>query len=163
MSHLWDTKRNIGLSSITSIVANGDFAQTNDCGTRVRPGVGCIISVTFKPTATGTRSGAITITDDAAGSPHKILLSGIGAAPAVTLTPASLTFASQAVGTTSPAKPATLKNTGSGPLRITCIAVSGDFAQTNNCGSKVNPGASCTLNVTFKPTVHRDQVRRPYY
>ncbi len=112
----------------------------------------CTLNVTFTPTATGTRTGAITITDNAAGSPHKLPLTGTGGVPVVTLTPASLTFASQAVGTTSPAQPATLKNTGSGPLSITSIAVSGDFAQTNNCGSKVNPGASCTLNVTFKPT-----------
>ncbi len=113
-----------GLSTITSIVASGDFAQTNDCPDSVRPGGFCTLSVTFTPTAAGKRTGAVTITDDAAGSPHKILLTGTGGAPAVTLTPASLTFASQAVGTTSPAQPATLKNTGSGPLRITSIATS---------------------------------------
>ena len=138
---------------IASIVASGDFAQTNHLqqhsATKRFP---CTLNVTFKPTATGTRTGAITITDNAAGSPHKLPLTGTGGLPVVTLTPASLTFASQVVGTTSSAQPATLKNTGSGALSITSIATAGDFAQTNNCGSKVNPGASCTLNVTFKPT-----------
>ena len=141
--------------NITSIVASGDFAQTNDCPVgpaTVAPAGFCTLSVTFTPTAAGTRTGGVTITDNAAGSPHKLLLTGTGGIPMVSLTPASLTFAAQAVGTTSPAKPATLKNTGSGPLSITSIATAGDFAQTNNCGSKVNPGASCTLNVTFKPT-----------
>src|SRR5204863_186911 len=32
------------------------------------------------------------------------------------------------------------------------IAASGDFAQTNNCGASLNPGATCSINVTFTPT-----------
>ena len=138
--------------SITSIVASGDFAQTNDCGSSVPAGTSCTITVTFTPTATGILTGAITITDNAAGSPHQLPLTGTGGIPAVSLTPASLTFGPQAVGTTSPAQPATLKNTGSGPLSITSIAAVGDFAQTNNCGRTVQAGAACTFNVTFTPT-----------
>ena len=124
---------------ITSIAASGDFAQTNDCLATVAPAGFCTLSVTFTPTAPGTRTGTVTITDNAPGSPHKLPLTGTGGVPLVILTSASLTFASQALGTTSPAQPTTLKNTGSGPLSIASIAVSGDFAQTNNCGSKVNP------------------------
>jgi hypothetical protein len=137
---------------ITSIVPSGDFAQTNDCPTSILPAGFCTLSVTFAPTATGIRTGAVTVTDNAAGSPHQLPLTGTGGIPVVSLTPASLTFGSQAVGTTSPAQPATLKNTGDGPLTITSIATSGDFAQTNNCGSTVNAGASCTLMATFTPT-----------
>jgi hypothetical protein len=137
---------------ITTIVASGDFAQTNDCPASILPAGFCTLSVTFTPTAAGIRTGAVTITDNAAGSPHTLPLTGTGGLPVVSLTPASLTFATQFVGTTSPAQPATLKNTGSGPLSITSIATAGDFAQTNNCGSTVNAGASCTLMVTFTPT-----------
>jgi hypothetical protein len=46
----------------------------------VAAGAACSISVRFHPTGTGTRTGAITITDDAAGSPHKVALSGTGRA-----------------------------------------------------------------------------------
>ena len=74
-------------------------------------------------------------------------------APAVTLTPATLAFTSQAVGTTSASKAVTLKNTGSAPLNLTSTSTSGDYAQTNNCGPSVAVGASCTINVTFSPTV----------
>jgi hypothetical protein len=138
---------------ITRIVASGDFAQTNTCGSAVPAGRRCTITVTFKPTATGTRAGAITITDNAAGSPHKLPLTGVGGVvPVVTLTPADLNFYTQVVRTTSPAQPATLTNTGNGALSIISIATAGDFAQTNNCGSTVNAGASCTINVTFTPT-----------
>jgi hypothetical protein len=147
---LWDTSTQA--LPIISIVASGDFAQSNDCGATVQPSVPCTISVTFKPTATGTRSGVITITDNAAGSPQKVSLTGTGGGqPVVSLTPASLTFASQQVGTTSPAQLATLKNTGSAILDITSITVTGDFTEKNNCGSSVNPGSSCTLSVTFTP------------
>jgi hypothetical protein len=137
---------------ITSIVPSGDFAQTNDCPASILPAGFCTLSVTFTPTATGIRTGAVTITDNAAGSPHQLSLTGTGGIPTVSLTPASLTFAAQAVGTTSPPQPTALKNTGSGPLSITSIATAGDFAQTNNCGSIVNAGASCTFSVTFTPT-----------
>ena len=140
---------------VTSIVASGDFAQTNDCTGTVAPAGFCTVSVTFTPTATGIRTGAVTITDNAAGSPHMLRLTGTGGIPAVSLTPASLTFPAQWAGTISPAQPATLKNTGSGPLSIVSITgktASGDFSQSGNCGSTVNPGASCTLNVIFAPT-----------
>jgi hypothetical protein len=114
----------------------------------------CTITVIFKPTVTGTRTGAVTVTDNAARSPHNLSLSGAGGvAPAVTLTPASLNFYAQVVWTTSPAQQATLTNTGNGPLSIISIAAGGDFAQTNNCGSTVRAGASCTINVTFTPTL----------
>jgi hypothetical protein len=138
--------------SITSIIASGDFAQTNDCPATVQPAISCTLSVTFTPTAAGIRTGAITITDNAAGSPHQLPLTGVGGVPWVSLRPASLTFSSQAVGTTSPAQLATLKNTGSGPLTITSIATAGDFVETNDCPSTVQAGAACTLKVTFKPT-----------
>ena len=63
---------------LASIVATGDFAETNNCKAVVPMSQSCEIDVVFKPTATGLRSGAITITDNAAGSPQVIQLSGTG-------------------------------------------------------------------------------------
>jgi hypothetical protein len=65
--------------AISSIMASGDFGQTNNCGTSVAAGNNCTISVTFTPTATGTRTGAVTITDNASGSAQAVPLSGTGA------------------------------------------------------------------------------------
>ena len=142
-----------GPLGITCIAVSGDFVQTNNCGSKVNPGSSCTLNVTFKPTAAGTRSGAVTITDDAAGSPHKLLLAGTGVTtPAVTLTPTSFTFAAQAVGTTSAAHVATLKNTGTATLKINSIVRSGDFYQGNDCPSSLPAGASCRLTVWFTPT-----------
>ena len=70
----------------------------------------------------------------------------------LSVTPASLTFASQTVNTTSGAQTVTVKNTGTATATVSGISASGDFAQTNNCGSQVAAGASCTASVTFTPT-----------
>ena len=64
---------------IISFATAGDFAQTNNCGASLAAGANCTITVTFRPTAMGTRNGAITITDSAPGSPHTVPLSGVGA------------------------------------------------------------------------------------
>ncbi len=73
-------------------------------------------------------------------------------APAVTLSPGNLTFNSQVVGSTSAPLTVSLTNTSSADLTISDIAASGDFTQTNNCGSSVATGASCTISVSFTPT-----------
>src|SRR5712692_14814 len=70
----------------------------------------------------------------------------------VTLSPTSLSFSAQPVGTTSAAQTVTLTNNERTTLTISGIVVSGDFAQTNTCGSSVGAVATCTISVTFRPT-----------
>ena len=70
----------------------------------------------------------------------------------VKLSPGSLTFGIQPVGTTSVPQTSTLTNTGSTPLAIASIEGSSGYNQTNDCGSSVSGGASCTINVTFTPS-----------
>ena len=77
---------------------------------------------------------------------------GAPGAPAVSLTPPSLAFGSQLVGTTTASQPLTVQNVGTVILNIASIAASGDFAQTNTCAATLAPSASCTINVTFTPT-----------
>ena len=139
--------------TITSITASGDFAQTNNCVSPLAAHTYCTLSVTFTPPVTGTRSGAITIVDDATGSPRTVSLAGNGAVPGVTLLPTSLRFVDQPLGTTSAAKPVKLTNSGLAPLTISSISTSGNYAQTNNCVSPLAAGAYCTINVTFTPLV----------
>jgi hypothetical protein len=78
-----------------------------------------------------------------------------GSAPTASLSPASLTFASQTVSSTSVAQAVALENGTSSPLSISSIAFTGtnsvDFAQTNNCGASLAVGASCSIDVTFTP------------
>ena len=134
-----------------SIGTTGDFAETNDCGTSLAVSASCTINVTFTPTTIGSRPGSVSVTDDAAGSPQSIGLSGTGIAPQVQLLPSSLDFGIQAVGTTSPPQTVKLTNVGTSTLNISSIAATGDYAQTNNCGTTVAVNASCTITVTFTP------------
>jgi hypothetical protein len=68
------------------------------------------------------------------------------------VSPASLTFAPQAVGTTSAPQALTVTNISEAALQITGIAASGNFGQTNNCPGSLAPGNNCTIQVTFTPT-----------
>ena len=82
--------------------------------------------------------------------------SGSAAAPAVpapvaSVVPLSLTFGTTPLRTHSAAQAVTVSNIGNSALTISNVAITGDFAQTNNCSSVV-AGANCTINVTFTPT-----------
>ena len=78
------------------------------------------------------------------------------AVPQVSLNPASLSFGTQTVGTTSAAKTVTLTNSGVSFLSVSAISLTGtnasDFLVSNNCGTTVPSGASCTITVTFQPS-----------
>src|SRR5205814_8789583 len=151
------------ISSISITGTNsGDFAQTNNCPlspSTLAASTSCTINVTFTPTATGARSGTLSVADNAAGSPQTASLSGTGTAPGVSLSPTSVSFGSHPVNTTSAAQTVTLTNNGNSALTIASISItgtnSGDFAQTNNCPlspSTLAASASCAINVTFRPT-----------
>jgi hypothetical protein len=73
------------------------------------------------------------------------------AVPGITPSPAGLTFATQTIFTQSAPQVITLTSSGTGALHITGVAISGQFTQTNTCGGWLDPGASCTVSVTFKP------------
>jgi len=138
-------------ASVSSIAAGGDFAQTNTCGSSIAANGSCTVSVKFSPTATGARSGTLTI--NAGGVTNTVTLSGTGTAPGPVLNanPASLSFAGTVVGSTAAAQSVTVTNSGTASATVSGVTVTGDFSQTNTCTS-VAVGASCTVTVTFKPT-----------
>jgi hypothetical protein len=150
------TNAGAGILKISSIHITGtnasDFARTNTCSSSIAPGGSCQISVTFAPKATGTRNAAVSIADNVPGSPQSAPITGVGMPPRPTFLPTSLTFPTQVVYTSSEANTVELTNSGLGLLKVTKIAVTGPFSQTHTCGSTVEPGASCTISVSFKPT-----------
>jgi len=72
-------------------------------------------------------------------------------APGVSFTPASLTFAPQAVGTTSPPQTVIVHDVGSAALSISSVSSTSEFSQTNNCVSSVAGGGSCAVSISFTP------------
>ena len=115
-------------------------------------GKSCTITITFTPSAQGSRTASLSVTDNASSNPPAIALTGTALAPA-TVAPTTLTFASLLVGTTSTAKNVTLTNHLSTALAISSVSASGDFAvSSNGCASGVSAGGKCTIGMTFAPT-----------
>ena len=139
--------------TISGISATGDYATTNNCGSGLGVGSFCSISFTFSPTVSGARTGTITAITNAYNSPHTISVSGTGQGSIIGLNPSALAFGSQLVNTASPMLTSTLTNTGNQTVNITSVTASGNFAVTNNCGSGLIAGGSCSLNVIFAPTL----------
>ncbi len=62
-----------------AISATGDFAvSSTTCTTSLAAKGKCTINVVFKPTATGTRTGTLKVTDSAGNSPQTSTLTGTG-------------------------------------------------------------------------------------
>ncbi len=139
--------------AISNVAINGDFAVlANTCGATLAVGKKCKISVTFTPTQLGPLAGTLTITDNADNSPQTVALSGTGV-PSATLTPATATYATQAVGTTSSPKTFTLTNNQTITLTSIAISTTGDFAvSATACATSLAPKGKCTISVTFSPT-----------
>src|SRR3984893_5131624 len=157
--------------SISGIAISGqnsaDFAQTNNCpitpsmlAARTR----CEIRLTFSPTVTGTLSAALSVADNASGSPQTVNLKGVSTAPVpvVSFAPASLAFGNQTQGTSSAVRVIVLTNAGSATLNVNSeIGINGpskdEFhiqAVKNSCpiGSwQLAPKASCEIGVVFAP------------
>jgi hypothetical protein len=137
--------------TVSNVSATGDFSVQQSCATVTAAGGTCPVQVTFTPTAAGTRTGTLTITDNSAGSPRTVALTGTGGQVAVSVSPASLTF-SQAINTTGTSQ-VTLTNSGNIPLQISTVQVSGaTFSESNSCGVSVAAGQSCGITVSFSPT-----------
>jgi FG-GAP-like repeat/Transmembrane protein 131-like N-terminal/FG-GAP repeat len=141
--------------SITSISRNKPFllGSKTTCGTSVAPGANCTLSVIFEPTVLGLKTGLLVLKDGASTKPQVIELSGTGTT--LTVSPAQLNFGSQKVGTKSAPQNVNVANTGHTAVSVTGVSITGsnylDFSQTNTCGTQINPGASCTISVTFLP------------
>jgi hypothetical protein len=115
-------------------------------------GDNCTITITFTPSAVGARTGTLNVTTTAGLSPKGVLLSGTGTAP-IFLSTSSLPFAPETVGTTSGVQTVTLTNDSKATLAVSSVAISGDFAIASNSCTSVTSGHTCSVGVTFTPTV----------
>lgn len=93
------------------------------------------------------RSGASTVT--------KLSVAESDTAAVAAASPSLVTFPAREVGTVSATQPVAFANAGAVPLRISGIAVTGPFAaEGGTCaeGATLEPGAVCTLDITFVPS-----------
>jgi len=137
---------------ISGIGVSGNFTQSNNCPAVLRAGANCAIAVRFAPAATGSVTGTLAVTDNAKRSPQTVSLSGTGVLQA-TLSPTRLSFNKTAVGTVSSPESVTLTNNLNTALSISNIVASANFRQSNNCGTALAAGGTCSINVSFTPQV----------
>jgi hypothetical protein len=128
------TVTNTGTASVTVTAVTAsttDFGVLSNCTNVVAAGANCTIGVFFDPTAGGTRTGTLSITDNAAGSPQTITLTGSGEDFSMTPGPA-------ASATVTPGQSASYS---------IAIAPAGGFAQTVALSCSGGPAQStCTVS-----------------
>ncbi|MGO8818930.1 MAG: choice-of-anchor D domain-containing protein [Terriglobia bacterium] len=153
---------NLAVSTVTVGGLNpSDFAKgTDTCtGAALTPTSTCAVTVTFTPSASGSFTGSLIFTDNAGGSPQAVSLTGTGIGPLATFSASVLSFANQAVNTTSAPQTETLTSSGTTSLSITGVTIGGtnegDFTKTaDTCtGATLTSPNTCTVSVTFTPTV----------
>jgi hypothetical protein len=131
-----------------------DFSITaNTCTSTLGPSTSCSLQIAFTPTAAGSRSATLSITDTAGTQTASLL--GTGNSPATdTLTPTALTFPQTQVTTSSAAQLVTLTNAGDVPLTLIAASLPtpSDFTVTNNCGTSLAAHSTCAFSVTFVPS-----------
>lgn len=137
---------------------SGEFDIEDGCSSSaVEPGGDCTVAADFSPTAPGLQSAEIVIEHNAGGGALTVILEGNGVAPAIEVSPTSLTFEPQEVGTTSAPLTVTVANSGTAALETT-VALDGtnpgEFAvDSDSCGGgSLAAGATCNITVVFQPS-----------
>lgn len=74
--------------------------------------------------------------------------------PSLNISPGNVVFPTTAVGVASPPLLIKVANPTNSSIQLEEIIVSGiDFSQTNNCAKELAAGASCSVQVIFKPAI----------
>jgi len=130
------------LASVTWSSSNPEVASITDDATNLGAAFGLATGTSTITACAGAICGSTTVT--------------VPPAPVAGVSPTSLTFSSQIVGTTSASQPVTLSNTGTVTLTIASIVASTNFGVTTGtdaCGSSLAAGGSCMIHVTFSPSL----------
>jgi len=127
------------------------FARATDCQDDIDPATSCVYDFTFSPTAAGSFSQTVRVTNNLGTA--EIVLRGEGVAPKMTSDAMALEFPPVAPGQTSPAQTVTVRNDSLAPAQMFGGAPNpGDiFGATTTCGALMPPGATCEVFYTFKP------------
>jgi hypothetical protein len=139
--------------SVTTDYTLGPAGSDTCSGNLLAPQATCSVSVIFSPTGLQDRPGTLSIPSNLPSSPRLVPLDGTGVTPpALTLSPASLTFSSTLEGSVSPSQSITVKNIGGATAQLQAETVNGDFQiASNSCGSSLVANAICVLQIAYAP------------
>ena len=152
------TLANSGQNSLTGIAVSisGPFQQSTSCSAQLAAQSTCPINVVFVPTAAGSASGTLTVTDSL--RTQTISLTGTGLnPPVISVSSTSLNFGQQAAGVATSPQTLTVSNTGGAPMgnigfQITGASSSAFSVASTTCGATLNAGSSCVAQIIFTPT-----------
>ncbi len=134
----------------------GSFVASSACGNSLAPGGSCTVSVVFNPATAGSKQAVLQITDNAFDNPQTVALNGTAASPSLSLSSQSLSFGQLPVGANTQ-QVLTLQNSSTVLLANVVAGVTGqnasEFTEASNCGSSLAAGGTCTVSVTFAPSV----------
>lgn len=148
---------------ITAITVVGDYTITSDCPSSLAPGESCHVSITFNPKREGMITGGVYLDTGNAQGTEFIKLRGSGTpsetnpgggtnTPHADFSPENLSFGQVEISSLSAPRQVILTNSGTARLTIANIVAPAQYSQTNDCGSGLDAGDSCTINVKFAPT-----------
>jgi len=129
------------------------FMMSDNCPSTLAIGANCTVNVSFVALGVGTFGSVVIVTTND-GVAHGVQLTGTAiGVPGAAIAPLSLTFGSQAVGTSSTAQQVLIASAGTGSLAIASIVLNdtADFQMASNCPSNLAPNTNCSLGVTFAP------------
>jgi F5/8 type C domain/Abnormal spindle-like microcephaly-assoc'd, ASPM-SPD-2-Hydin len=156
-SSAWSTRTET-LSILGSTNGSSWTTLVGSAGYTFNPSTGNTVTISL-PSGTSDRYLELDFTgntgwDAAQVSEFEIFPGSGGGSGTATLTasPSSESFGNENVGSTSAARTVTISNTGSAAAAMSSIGVTGPFGESNNCGTSLAAGASCTVSVTFAPT-----------
>lgn len=119
-----------------------------------------VATVDSTGTVTAGVAGTATITATYTQAGQSVQLAiPVTVEPSVMLvTPPSLSFGNQEIGTASAPQQVTVTNQLPGPMKLLSVSATGDFSETGSCSTSappfiLQPGTSCTVNVTFTPSM----------
>lgn len=163
------TLTNTGVCPISSNLSSATFVNnsptgssaftlvSSNCPATLNGGGTCTLNIAFTPTALTTYSARLELDIPSYGDIYSNL-SGTGiTAPAVSFNPTSLTFPSTADGVTTSTMSTVMTNVGNATLNNIVVSLAGSnpsyfaFSGTNNCGTSLMAGVSCTISVDFTP------------
>jgi hypothetical protein len=135
--------------------AAADFTVTNGCRQPLAKNQRCTLSVSFKPTASGSREATLNIATSDKTLTVKLTGSLSSTAAKIALTPSTLAFGAVNVGSSGAARTLTLANSGNAEFSVGSVRASGtdglDFQTKSNCPARLAAGSSCEITVTFSP------------
>jgi hypothetical protein len=136
---------------------SSEFVTLNLCPKSLAAGKSCTMIVAFIAGPYYTpQTATLIINDNAYGGPHTVPLTATVIDPQARLSRSLLSFGKVKVGTASSPSSVTLTSSGATALSIDNVTLgganAGDFLLSNSCAGSLNPKATCSIGVTFKPT-----------